>query len=569
MIGHFSFCGGAHSTTAPGGDPADDAWREFLFDGTARARLIVEISAAELNGPLATLSRGDPWCGGALCSAPGAPVTLGQRTFLFGDGIWFGRPSDLLRPNEMADARIMESADIDRSIPLAPEAGRRGEIAVGEILLANGDGGLDDMIRTHTVGGRSVRIRLGPARGDYSSFALIQEAFAENWEAGHESVRIRLKSTAVLLNTPLQPRRYAGTGGIEGDAVNADVAIPSCWGQCFNVSPVLLNRDQWIYQVHGGPIYAVDAVKERGLPFEFLSDAADYAALRVLDVPAAKYATCLSRGLIKIGLGVAGPVGAITMDVRGDSSSGGYADTTGEILIRMAIDRARIDGGLIDRASFTALPRGRIGYYDDGGGGKTVANAFDDLLGGIVAYYGTTRSAALTANLPLPPTETSAWRLSLDRHSILDIEPIEIGEAPRWAQAATFARNWTPTPLDQLSEALSSDVREQLSLPYYAVRRVAGEVQQRNRNAIEGGLIETYFTETASAEDVCERTMNLFRETRRRFRVTIPRIGYMVDLGHVVRVTYPRFGFDAGQNLLVIGVRDNGARGVTELVVWG
>lgn len=566
---HGAHCELPTAATISGGDPADDAWRTFLFNGQLRSRLLIEVNAAEFGGPLAVVADPEPWCSYAHCATGGEPISLGQRTFLFGDGRWFGRPSDPLRPNAMADARIMESADIDRSIPLAPEAARRGEITVGEIQLANGDGGLDAIVANHAVGGRSVRIRLGPADGDFPTFALIQEAIADGWEAGHEVVRLRLQSTAALLNTPLQPRRYGGTGGLDGDAVNKDRGIPSCWGECFNISPVLINRDQWIYQVHDAPIYAVDAVKERGLPFDFVADAASYTDLRLLDVPGGSYATCLALGLIKIGHGVAGPAGAVTADVRGDATSGGYADTTGEILIRIALGRARLDGGLIDRATFTALPKGRIGYYEDGSSDVTVASVFDDLLRAVIGYYGTTRGAALTANTPIPPTELSARRLDFDRHTILDIEPIEIDHQPRWAQAATYARNWTPTPLDQLSEALDSDTRERLSFPYYAVRRVAGEVQLRNRSAIEGSLIETYFADLAAAEGVCERAMDMFRETRRRFRVTVPRIGYIVDLGQTVRITYPRFGFQGGRNMLVVGIRDAGARGVNELTVWG
>jgi hypothetical protein len=563
-FGELATCGGP-----PGGDPADEAWRTFLLDGAARGRLLVEVNAAELGGALATMADGDGWGMVATCEAAGPPFTLGQTDFLFGDGVWIGRPSDALKPNAMADARIMASADIDRTLPLAPEAARRGEISVGQIQLANADGGLDSIVGGYSIGGRSVRLRYGPARGDFGAFALILDAFAQGWESTHQSVQLRLLSTASFLSTPLQPRSYPGTGGSDGDPTLTGRAIPSLWGQCFNITPVLLNRDQWVYQVHDGPIYAIDAVKERGLPFIADGDVPDYATLRLTPVAGGHYRTCLALGLVKLGLGVAGPAGPITMDVRGDASSGGYVDTTGEILLRMALGRARIDGGLVNRESFLALPRGRIGYYADGANQLLVSSAFDELLRAVSAYYGTSRGAALCANAPRAPTEVSSRRLDLDRNSILDLEDVGVQQPPRWSQGATYGRNWTPMSASDVSEALDSATRQRLQTAALSVRRLAGEVQQRDRSAIEGGTIETFFVEESPADELCAAILTLFRETRRRFRVSVPRTGYIVDLNQTVRVTYPRFGFEAGRNFLVVGVRDKGAQGLIDLTVWG
>jgi hypothetical protein len=394
--------------------------------------------------------------------------------------------------------------------------------------------------------------------------------FGSHFEADRDTLRMRVQSTSSFLSTPLQASRYRGTGGVDGDADIASRLLPVLYGQCFNVTPVLINRDQWIYQVHDGPILAIDAVKERGLAMTPSGvDVASYAALAALDVEAGEYATCLALGLIKVGFGLAGPEGAVTMDVRGDVSSDAYTAAMGDILLRIATRRAALDGGLLDLPSFGSLPQGRIGYYADGSNEISVAEVFDALMGSIAGWYATSRSKLLKVDYPTPPEDFDSWRYHFDTNQIFEFEELAREQAPRYEQGALYAKNWTPMTADQISDAVSTSERERLMAGGLYVRQVGAEVRMRDRAAIAGGDLETYFVAREDAEAVVSRIMSMFRQTRRRFRLVTTRVGYLVDLQSKARVTYSRQGFEDGRNLLVTGVRDDSRRGRVELTLWG
>lgn len=562
--------GGPLGGDTPGGALVDEAHRAFLENNNLRARFLIELNAMALEGPIATFSGRDGLGDVPLGVSEGTPTVLGERIFLFGDGKWNGRPSDILRPNRMADARIIASADIERSIPMSPDDQRRGELAVGEITFANADGGLDYLASDYSISGRSVRIYLGPARGDFAEFGLVQEVFGSHFENDGETLRLRVQSTASLLSTPLQATRYRGSGGQEGDAELASRPMPILYGECFNVTPVLIDKGLWIYQVHDGPILSIDAVKERGLELDDSGvDVANYTALAALDVALGEFATCKTLGLIKVGFGTGGPEGPVTMDVRGDVAAGAYSASMGDVLFRIATNRAALDGGLLDLNSFGDLPVGRIGFYADGADELTCADVFDALLGGINGWYATSRSKLLRVGFASPPEDLDSWAHAFDENDILPIEEIGREQAPRWEQGALYAKNWTPMGSTEISEAVDGDTKELLLAQGLYVRQVAGEVRLRDRAAVAGGDLTTYFVERSDAEAVVARIMENHRQTRRRFRLITTRVGYLLDLQTKVRVTYGRHGLADGRNFLVIGVRDDSRRGRVELTLWG
>lgn len=570
MTAMFPTAGEPLAGGAPGGALLNQDYRSFLRNSNERARFLVEVNAMALTGSIATFSGRDATASVPLAHTEGAPAVLGQSNILFGDGKWIGRPSDVVKPNKYAEARIIASADIERSIPVSPDDPRRGEIAVGEITFANADGGLDYLVDEYSVSGRSVRIYLGPANGDFAQFGLVQEVFGSHFEADDAQLRLRVQSTSSLLSTPLQSTRFRGSGGQEGDADLASRPMPVLYGECFNITPVLINRDQWIYQIHDGPILAVDAVKDGGLALTPSGvDVASYTALRALDVAAGEWATCNALGMVKVGLGLAGPEWLITLDARGDVAGGSYSAAMGDILYRVATRRAALDGGFLDINSFGDLPRGRIGFYADGAVEFTCAEVFDATLASIVGWYATSRSKLLKVGYASPPEDLDSWAYHFEENQILDFEEIGREEAPRWEQGALYARNWTPLGDAELSDAVSTSDRERLSAAGLYVRQVAAEVRLRDRAAIAGGDLGTFFAERTDAETVVGRIMTNFRQTRRRFRLVTTRIGYLVDLQSKVRVTYSRLGLSAGRNFIVIGVRDDSRRGRVELTLWG
>lgn len=560
-LGEFPFTGEV------GVDLATDAeFRAFVQDRTKRGRFLIDVDAMLLAGGY--LSDGVTEAIGEIAwgDIPGGTTLLGAATFFFSDGRWNGRPDDTIRPNRMADARVIASADVDRTIPISPERARRGEVSGGVIELANPDGELDHLPTNYSVANRQVRVKFGPARGAYRDFRTVAELYAQNFEATLDVLRIRVQSTATLLDQPLHTRRYTGLGGRGGDPILAEQVIPVLYGECFNISPVLMTRDLYIYQVHDGPIAGVDAVRESGVEFVNDGNFVSYGALSGATVASGHYATCLAEGLVKVGF-AGEPAGPITMDVRGDTLSGSYTDKMGAMLYRMATQRARLATSLLDTIGFVNLPGGTCGYYA-GQEEQSVGDAFNAMLASINGWFGTRRSRVLRVGYIRPPEGQLASEY-LDANDCLDLEEVGTETDARFEQGVTYGRNWTPLGEDDVSEALSTEDRNRLIFPHEIIRRYSPEVRSRDRSAIVGPLIETYFKNSADALEVVTRVMALFRETRRRFRFATGRQGYLMDLGTIVNVTHPRLGLSSGRNFVVVGVRDDARRDRVELTIWG
>lgn len=567
-FGFDPFGDGAYGELAPG-ELQDTPFLRFIADDRQRMRFLVEITGVKLGEGYLGYPIGHTFADEPYGAIPGDAIVLFEKTFLFGDGIWIGRPGDTKRKNRAADARVIASADLERVLPLAPENERRGEVAVGEIELANPDGGLDELVSSYSIAGREVVVLLGPARGTSQDFRVVAQMFGVGFETDLNTVKVRVQSTQALLTPSLHQRVWSGAGGIDGDPELAERRAPVCLGECFNISPVLFNKDQWIYAVHDGPILAVDAFKERGLPLDWSgTDVSTYGALRSASVAGGEYTTCKALGLVKAGFDVGGPTGPVTADIRGDRASGVYINDIGGILSRIATRRAGMDPALIDLIGFANLPTGPLGFYADGASDISCSAVFDALLRSINGWYGTRRERTLRVGYIVPPERFTAAR-RYNQNSALSLERLPVDQPPRYAQAVTWGKNWTVMSASDISEALDSDTRLRLQLAGNTLRKRSVEVRTRDRTAIDGGTLETFFVEEDDAQEVLDRVMALFRESRRQYRMRVPRIGYLVDLQTIASLSHPREGLAAGRNFIVSGIRDDGRRGQVELTLWG
>jgi len=132
------------------------------------------------------------------------------------------------------------------------------------------------------------------------------------------------------------PLTYAGTSGVEGGPDLKGQLKPWILGNALNVEPKLIDSDNSVFQFSAyGPISEVVALYERGSPFgDSVGDFADYDALVAADIPAGRWGTCVTQGLVRLG---APPYGVITGDVEGDRpAANDYPRLTGAIIKRVA-----------------------------------------------------------------------------------------------------------------------------------------------------------------------------------------------------------------------------------------
>ena len=81
--------------------------------------------------------------------------------------------------------------------------------------------------------------------------------------------------------------------------------------------------------------------------------------------------------------------------------------------------------------------------------------------------------------------------------------------------------------------------------------------------------IETALINDGDAQALGRQLLAFYARGRQRFSVPIRGAAYRLELMDSIRLTAPRFGLDAGKDLIVISVRENGTSLATDLELFG
>lgn len=260
-------------------------------------------------------------------------------------------------------------------------AGRSGDSAVtlaaGELEIDNTEGDFDTWL-TDGWGGREIVLRLGDRDWEKADFGIVLTGRVDRLvPAGDASLVLHIRDRLLELDRPIQENTV-------DDGENGDTLIPLCWGECFHVSPVLVDDTTHQYQVNDGPIEAIVAVYENGKT----------TALTVTPNLSAGTFTLSDK-----------PSGALTVDVKGAKPSGVWLTKPGEI-VRDIVTRIGgfADPGDLDTASFTALDASApaIGLYIDGR--RNLLDVVDEILRSVRGYYGITPAGLFEVGQFAAPT---------------------------------------------------------------------------------------------------------------------------------------------------------------------
>lgn len=497
---------------------------------------------------------------------PGSGVSTGQITLLFADQHWIGEPSDADKPNTFYEGRMTVPLVLERQMPLLPEEERRVQRQFGLIEIANGDGYMDNLVQSLAVDGRQARVLFGPHMGAYADFTVIADVVATGWEADDLAVQIGLRDRSYNLDLPLQINLYDGTGGAEGNDEIEGKPKPLLYGRCRNVTPILIDPANLIYQVHDGAFHALDAVYDRGAALtDSEDDAADFAALVLLSVSAGEFATCLAGGYFKLG---SSPDGLVTADVRGDADPD-YADTLDVIALRLLTDRAGLANRYINTASFAgaAALGGEMGIYFSSGELPTAAEALNSLLGSVGGWWGAARDGKVRAGRLTAP-ELRSPNMYLNQFDILDLSP-EPAPVPRWRQKVGGQKNWTVQRGEDIAASVTDERRQFLAEEYRVAVSASNTIRVRHLQALDADPLPGLFEDIDDAQALAVDLLALFSPDRKIYRLTLKRQGYALDLQKVVRITWPRLGLQNGKNFAVIGIREDADKDETQILCWG
>ncbi len=523
----------------------------------------------------------------ALVDAAGTPTVL-----CFSSGRGYNHPS---APG-FYDPRVVQPANFERHVFDGGRTGGRSTTGAGELRLANADGALDTC-KDFGFDGQRLAVRIGDDQGPYETFTTLLVGTMEQAEFTWTELVLRIRDRQAELDRPVQTHLFAGTNagsplaGIEGRQGDIKGSPkPLCYGAVFRVPAIPVNTEKLIFQVHDGPIEDVPAAYDNGV---LLTKGADYASQSDMEANApavGTYRVWQAGGCFRLG---SAPTGTISADVRGDASGAGYISTMADIMRRIVVDKAGIaDGDIVegDLAALNAANSSTIGIWVSEP--KTVAEVLDELAASVGAWWGFDRLGRFRVVRLAAPSGAPAIVLKrLDGITaagagdgdIIELERVASHDPgrglPVWRVALDYLKAYTSVSFQ--TGGASPTERAFVAREFRTA--TASDVSVKTQHALATTLqVTSLLTEEGDALAEAARLLALYKVKREMLRVRVRldvALAGAVDLGAIVELRMPRFGWTDGKLFLVIGMtyqaagrRDppgDGFAATLDLTLWG
>lgn len=441
-------------------------------------------------------------------------------------------------------------------------------------LLINDPAGSLDYLAPLSFDGALLEIYRGRHADLRSTWSRIGNMTTQGILFDGVTKSIRLRDAGWKLdNNEIQPIRYGGGGGVDGDSSLRGTCKPYGMGYCPNVSLLIINTTLLIGQVSNSSIYAVYDVRDGGSSLTFSTDYATYALLAANAPAAGYYHTCRALGLIRLG---ALATKQVTVDFSGDSDTlngKAYPITRADMVRRIAcgLGYNRLDGSTeLDQASFQYLND----YYPDELGfwwnqPITKASAIAEIMAGLSGYAVVRFDGKLTIGpARLADTDASAYLTLTFPNNMLGTPRLLSYSPPRQATYVGWQRNYTPQTRDQLQ----TGVTEAAATIYANPLRVEGSVSAANATVWPTSQIVTVnggFRYQAAADLEASRQQTIFGTRRERWGVTVPMDQFANVLARRVDLLgWNRYNFADGRALRCVAITANDTLNLI-LELWG
>lgn len=180
-------------------------------------------------------------------------------------------------------------------------------ISYGDIEVSNADGERDVWL-DYVWSNRAITVYIGDMRWPRADFRTVFSGVISDIGASNiDRLNLLMRDKSQKINTSMTEAVLGGT------TANKDAIIPLCFGECHNISPLLVDPVLLEYQVHNGPIERLIEVRDNGVP-----------------VSVTEY---LSTGKFRL---LATPVGTVTASVQGAKPSGTYSNKVGTLIKHIA-----------------------------------------------------------------------------------------------------------------------------------------------------------------------------------------------------------------------------------------
>ncbi|MBX3536428.1 MAG: hypothetical protein KF735_02220 [Chelatococcus sp.] len=495
-------------------------------------------------------------------------------TLRLATGAYLTGPTDS-PANTIFEPRVIDPGAFSANLYQAGQTGGEASIGFGDITLANADGGLDAWFN-YGFDGRRIEIkRLDSADAPFSSAITVFKGAVETIDTSEAwgLLRLRIFDNRLNLDKPLQVNRYAGTttgtgNTAEGTEDLRDQPKPVAFGRVFGIRPYAVNPFDGIFQVSDGAVSSIQAY-DGGSPLTYVGDYGSLAALRAATVLPGRYATCLALGMFRItkaGL-------KLTADVveGATTSSRTAAQVVGRMLARAGFSTS--DYSVASLSALDALNSAEVGIWIDGD--DHIRHVVQQVLASVGAYLVPNANGVFEVGrfqAPAGSVRTFTMDDIIRRENMrFDVTNDPGRGIPAYRVIVRYKRNYSTLNGSEVATCVTNDedYKAFLSTEWREAKAEDLSVKTKFSNAVEV-TVDSCLTSLSTAQAEAARLLALYKVRRDRVSLTLwDEQADGIRLGDTVTVQVPRFGYDAGRVMRVIGRNDKRAERVVELDLYG
>jgi hypothetical protein len=374
---------------------------------------------------------------------------------------------------------------------------------------------LESLINNADFAGQQLKVFIGDPTWPRDNFIEKFVGLSKSIDPIDDNrARITFSDYSATLTTPV-------LSSLVSSGTNKDVFAPRCFGQCFNIEPVLLDAVTKTYQINDGAIQTVTEVRESGFV-----------------IAPVNYTVNLSAGTITINKNV---TGRLTLDCQGHVEAGTYLSTAEQIinyLLSLANQSNALDSNV--------LPTYTLGLYIKSQ--RNIDDCIDEICKSVGGnwYFDALSQLRLQHYNGVALTATSTVNAGQIKQASLRIK--ERFAAVKQLSLG-YQKNFTPQK-EGLAAAITENNPELAVLYQNNESVVNGTNVVSNISAAINSKLSTLIANLTDAQTELNRRLTLIKNPRTIYECETTLKTHIQ--GETTTVTYPKY-FAAGKNAVVVG----------------
>jgi len=462
-------------------------------------------------------------------------------------------PTDL-KPNITFKSVVLNKVVFTHRISAATDAS--SDFSYGQISISNTNGEFDKWLVNYTFGYRKVEVFEGYSNNPFNSFNRILEGVVGRYGITLSTTEITLSiyDKRELLNAPAQI-----------EMTSDGKLYPIAFGNCFNVSGLLIDPINQVYKLNFTTIKSVKEVRDAGASFT------DFKVSGFND-----YTVDLQNATVTL---QSPPLGQVTFDIEGTVHNGKYLSTAADIVKYLITEKTQLTLNDIDTDSFNYLnsvcPQ-TLGFYSNEK--ITVNDIYSKLFSTIGSFMYLTRNSCIFRCKQFDGKTDKTPKLTINAIKLNTFEVVS-QIPPIVSMILGYKQNYTT--IDESSQAkavsyISQRKSKELSEEWY--NRVAftntrirdiylDAVELEETSESENEVIPTYFTNMRDAVKESSRRLVLYGRQRYIFSLVAFEELKSLEICDVINIIHNRFGFNYGKKAIVISIDESTDESV-KIEVW-